>query len=656
RSGLQDYVTEHYHRKVELGELRFNPFTLALEAHDFMLPDADAQPLLSFRKLLVNLDIATLWRLGPSFQEIALDEPYARVVIRADGALNLVDLAKPLNTGPPKPVDANAKPMRLFIDKFTVRAGRSEFEDRTRTQPFRAELKPITFDLRDFSTTEQTGNTYALEGASEAGERFKWNGAIRLNPLSSQGQFALTDVQVHTLWSYLSDSVSFETTSGMLGLNGDYDFSAAGSAVALKVNVHDLAVTNLGVKPKGAAANSVELGRIDVHDTRLDVDRHTVTVGKVQLTGGEIRAWLDEHGRLNLLDLAGQPPAAATTASAGPASNAAPAASTASVVPPPSVASSPPAAPAAAPVAPNDVRSPTSPWVASAADISVSGLNLSAEDRQVSPAVAMALKDFTAEIKGFTTAPGSSLDVTASAGINASGKLNVTAKASPDSGAADANIELAQLDLTVFQPYLARQTQLTLKRGLLGTKLHVQRAADGALIVEGDTEVTRLDTEDNENRRDFIKWEGLKVQKLRYQSAPASLQIGSVLAQAPYARVIIAKDRTVNVSDVMQPPGATPPVPAVVEPAAATKVADKKAAKKSTRSSSREKAARKSAGATASAPVPETKPAGDAAMPVSIGTVRIVNGSANFSDLWIQPNFAIGIQSLNGSIVGLSSN
>jgi hypothetical protein len=43
-------------------------------------------------------------------------------------------------------------------------------------------------------------------------------------------------------------------------------------------------------------------------------------------------------------------------------------------------------------------------------------------------------------------------------------------------------------------------------------------------------------------------------------------------------------------------------------------------------------------------------------MPVSIGRVQILDGSANYADFWIQPNFAVGIQSLNGGINGLSSD
>jgi hypothetical protein len=41
---------------------------------------------------------------------------------------------------------------------------------------------------------------------------------------------------------------------------------------------------------------------------------------------------------------------------------------------------------------------------------------------------------------------------------------------------------------------------------------------------------------------------------------------------------------------------------------------------------------------------------------MSIGTVRVIDGSVNYADFWIQPNFAVGIQALNGTIDGLSSD
>ncbi len=67
RSQLQSFLTEHYGRQAAIGEIRFNPYTFALDVREFSLPEADGQPLLGFGRLFVDLDIATLWRRAPSF-------------------------------------------------------------------------------------------------------------------------------------------------------------------------------------------------------------------------------------------------------------------------------------------------------------------------------------------------------------------------------------------------------------------------------------------------------------------------------------------------------------------------------------------------------------------------------------------------------------
>jgi hypothetical protein len=41
---------------------------------------------------------------------------------------------------------------------------------------------------------------------------------------------------------------------------------------------------------------------------------------------------------------------------------------------------------------------------------------------------------------------------------------------------------------------------------------------------------------------------------------------------------------------------------------------------------------------------------------MTIGTVTLINGTANYADLWIKPSFAISILSLHGAITGLSSD
>jgi hypothetical protein len=638
RKSAVNFVRTHYGRTLSIGEIHFNPFTLTLDIRRVALPDADGQRLLSFEHLRVTLQLASIWRLGPSFGDILLEQPYVRAVMRRGGELNLADLGKGFPRPPPEAQkEAQKKPSqppRVYIRRLAVLAGTAVFEDHTRATPFRAEFKPIVFELRDFSTRSATGDGYALEAASPEGERLMWNGTVRLAPLASRGVFQIADLKARTVWNYLRDSLPFEIAAGTIALKGDYELGGAPGPMTLAVDVHNTTVTGLGVRPKGGTESYIDVARIAVEETRCDLTKHSVNVAKVALSGGDIKVWLDEARKLNLLELIGPAPAA------GEGSGAA-------------------AVPEAQPAKASGSATRATAWTLSAPDVSAEGFKVAAEDRGVSPAAELTLTPLNVHVKGFNTAPDNTLDVTVDSGLSPSGKIEGRAKLTPKSATVNAQLEAHDLPLTLLQPYLTHYTSMTLLKGTLGAKLDITRGADGAMAIGGTTAVHELRTVDNALKLDFIKWRDLRVTDIRYRSAPLSVRVGTMTALEPYVRMVIAPDRTINIKEVLTPsgaaggkrspgpaapasdqpatPGDQPAAPAAAAPAATTRAASKRK--------------RKTAEQTAAAPAGPLTP-----FPMSIGTVTVVNGSANYSDLWIKPSFAIGIQSLGGKITGLSSD
>ena len=707
RSGVTDFVSSHYKRQVALGDIRFNPYTFTLDIADFALPDSDGKPMLGFGRLHVDLEVVSLFRLGPSFREIVLERPLVRAVVRPNGALNLADLGQGFAASPKPAAPPNQKPsepMRLFIDHFAVLAGGATFEDLSHSTPFHAEFKPIAFELRNFSTRAKPGTTdgneYTLTAASPEGERLEWNGSFLLEPLSAHGTFAVTDLHAGTIWSYLQDPLPMEILSGTIAVKGEYNFDNAGEAPTIKVNVHNTTVSDLRIRPRQGTTDYVVLGKLEVNETQVDVGKRAVEIGKVSLTGGEVNAWVSAQGKLNLLELVG--PAGASDASGGPATGAAVS-----------------AAPASA---------PNSGWTVSVPDISVNGFKVSAEDRQVTPALALTFSPIDIHVAGYNTTPAARLDITAKTTINGSSTLSATAQLSPGGGGdTTAHIDLAKLDLEMFQPFIAQRTAMTLQSGKLTTQLDIKKTADGVVAAKGDVDVAGLRSVD-ELQQSFIKWKDLHVAGIQYNSQPASLQIATVTAQGAYARIIIAPDRTVNVVQVLAGPSKGTPGIATQLGAANAKAggvsvagvtggppgqaaalhADVKAAKKDAKEEAKAGVANATAPGAATAPqsaapgagapgstaptaaapqaaAPETGATAAAksgkhhghksnsnasgsgaavastqpsapAMPMSIGTIRIIDSSVNYADFWIQPNFAVGIQMLNGTIEGLSSD
>jgi hypothetical protein len=618
RKYAEEFVQTHYHRTLSLGDIHFNPFTLNLDVSKLALPDADGQTMLGFERLHIDLQFRSLWRLGPSFREIVLEQPFVRAVLRPGGELNLADLGKGFPPSPPPPPKP-APPMRLFIQRLAVIDGSSVFEDHTHGAPFRADFKPIAFELRDFSTRAATANGYGLDAASPEGERLRWSGTVHLAPLSSHGEFEIADLKARTIWSYLRASLPCEIDGGVIGVKGEYQLASTPSQLALGVKVHSTVIDGLGIKPRGGAEDYVKLAHLAVDETDVDLNRHAVHVAKVQLSGGDIKAWLSEANgqrQINLMELT-QPPASSAAAPVA-AATAAPAATR---------SPAPPAA--AAPV-----------WSVEVPDIALENFKVAAEDRSVKPSATLLLSPLNVHVSGFNLTPEDTLDVTLDSGVNGSGKVAAKARLTPKSGAVAAQVESANLPLTALQPYLAQYTSMTLLKGTLGSKLDIERKADGTLAVKGATQVQDLRTVDNALKQDFVKWKDLRVADIRYSSQPASLRIGSITALAPYIRLIIAPDRSINISKVLAPAGAqkSAPMPAAAGGAVVAP-------------------ARKTTAKRRAGPAPAATPAAPVTpFPVAIGTVRLIDGSANYADFWIKPSFAVGIQALGGTISGLSSD
>ena len=119
RSQIERFVVEKLQRRVSLGEVRFNPFTLEANIADLRLTEADGAPLLSFRRLRVNAEIASLWRRGLVLKELELEGPDVEVIVAPDGTVSLARLAPAAPQDKPK---ADDRPLRVHIGRLEVRA------------------------------------------------------------------------------------------------------------------------------------------------------------------------------------------------------------------------------------------------------------------------------------------------------------------------------------------------------------------------------------------------------------------------------------------------------------------------------------------------------------------------------------------------------
>ena len=184
----------------------------------------DGKPMLAPQRLYVNLQLASVWNRGATFKDIQLEHPAVHAQLRTDGSLNLADLAKPFANEPPSPPSA---PARVFLARLAVTGGEFTFLDLGHPTTLHAELRPVNFELRDFNTVGNGRDGYTLAAATPAGEQFNWSGTLAVAPVASKGQFNIKALRVTTLTGMAGPAVPMTVSSGLISLDGGYDFSAA---------------------------------------------------------------------------------------------------------------------------------------------------------------------------------------------------------------------------------------------------------------------------------------------------------------------------------------------------------------------------------------------------------------------------------------------
>ena len=601
---LQDTVRTDYGRELAIGEIRFNPFSLALEIDALALPDADGGPLLSFDRLRIDLELDSLWHRALSFREISVDGLSVNAVVRPGGALNLADLQ---TDAPPETAD---EPLpRVMVAALRVGKSRIRFTDLDRPEAFVANIEPLEFELTDFTTFRDSADRHRFEARVFDGGRIAWQGTLDASPLATAGEFTLTDLPLPQIAAWLGEALPLDIARGSLAVRGRYQYAEAADGPQVELADTEVTVSGVALRARGREADYVVLEKLVASGGKLSLARRQLEFSAVAIDGGTISAWLSADGELNLPGLLGEAREAVDRPSATD----------------PQPQPQPQPEPQQAQAADWEVRLPA---------IAAKDLDVTIEDRSLQPVPVLRLKPLGFSVNNYTTRPGAVVDLVVDTAVNEQGQLHAAAVLELDSLAAKADIELAGFDLTVLQPYVAKASSMTLVSGGLGLKgkLDYVPAEPAAKIdFKADVTVSGLRTIDNALEEDFIKWDRLQLDGLRYRSVPESLRIRTVTAQSPYVRLIIAPDGTTNVSAILTGPGAT------ATPASGPTLGGQTPAGVVSNPSAE--------------PQPQPEP-----FPMQIGTVRIDNGATNFADFTTRPNFATGIGKLKGTISGLSSD
>ena len=568
--------------------------------------------------------------------------------------MNLADLA------PKEPAPKEQTPSELpslWLKSFAVSDGAIAYSDLARSRPLQRHFAPVTFSLKDFRTTPEGGG-FQLAATSESGEGFDWKGRFEVAPkVASRGDVAIRGLKARNIGEFIGDALPFELDTGVIDLGGHYDL-AMGDGLEATIRLPKISVTGLGLRARGSDANWVEVPSVVVSDTAVALPSRKVSIAGITVSDMKVDAWMAPDGAVNLTQLFA--PAAATPAPAAvdaPVADAPAAGGVARDAAAANAAASP-APPAAKPGVPS---SATPDWSVAVASTQVAHAAIEFEDRRSEPVKHFTVSPLDVTLRGASTDLAKPVAVTVGAVIDDVAPFKAEGTVTPEPLAADLAIALTGARMQILQPYVLPVADLTIKDGKLTVegkvRLDPPEAPGPDLRFDGDVTIDGFASIDNTLKQDFVNFRRLEIKKVSYAMGPDSVAVDQVLVQQPFARVIISPERVINISAVMDPKGTAAALEARRASAAADASLTRAQRKKRDRQreAAEEQAAkvRKAAGAKSA---PALAPLPRETMPVRIRQLRIEQGTMDFADNSVQPNFAARVEHLAGTMTGLSSD
>ncbi len=557
-------VRESLGRRLELGRVAFNPWTLQLTIEGLALAAAreGAPAQLEVRTIRADAAFTSIFRLAPVIDALEIDAPMLRVARLGDGSYDFDDVLDRLAAAPAK---AGDEPARFAVHNIVVRGGGADFAD----APVQATHKVRELELGvPFLSSLPSQREVKVEprlAFTLDGSRF--DSAAEATPYAERGageaKIRLARFDVAPWLGYLPKSLPVRLQSALLSADLSLAFEqrpALSLRVRGSVDVSDLKVADAQAK------DLLQVGSIKVLIEDLRPLESIVRLARVDIEAPHLLAVRNAAGKVNLMLAAEAPsgrpvavarvplPTTAASAAAAPASGTSQAAAAAA-----SGAASTPAA------------APASRWKATLAALSVKAGQLDWRDATTAPEAALALTDFSFEAQAIGWPLDAPVVFKGQGVLGAAREQGKLAFAGQGNAAgATVKVELDALPLALARPYL-RGLLTPEVAGALSTDLSlVWKPGEGAPQLQVDARrIALAGLLLGEAKSPELAAESIELLDAKVDTATRSASLGKLTLVAPRARAERARDGRWNFASWQRASAAASAV-AVAAPVAAS--------------------------------------------------------------------------------------
>jgi uncharacterized protein involved in outer membrane biogenesis len=299
RGKLASALSEKLHRQVSIEQIRINPYAMTATIRGFLMKERQGSATeVSFDEIHVNLELESLFRLGPVLKEIRLVKPYINLVRSENGAYNFTDIIDEFMAGPSGPTP------RFSLNNIQIIDGKIDFDDRPKkTKHTISAIRigvPFVSSLPSFVDIKVQPEFYALVDNAP----LKIGGEAKPFKDTRESNFHLNldNVQLPKYLEYSPVKLNFTMPSGQLNAQLTASFQTAKNkpaalAISGKLGLKDLVLEQEGNTPL------VKFPSFDVVVDKYEVFANRAALKMVKATGTELQLTRNRNGDLNLASL-----------------------------------------------------------------------------------------------------------------------------------------------------------------------------------------------------------------------------------------------------------------------------------------------------------------------------------------------------------------
>ena len=205
--------------------------------------------------------------------------------------------------------------------------------------------------------------------------------------------------------------------------------------------------------------------------------------------------------------------------------------------------------------------------------------------------------------------------------VREGGRIKTNGTVDPSGPTVESEVEVANLGLTAFQPYVSQAATVDIQSGTFSTRgkmRHGMKTAEAQTIYQGGFKLDNLRVTEKGGNEPLVGWKSVQTDRLAVQLKPNRLDIGDLKVLNLIGKFIIDKDQSINLTKVIKS-GST--------------------------------------AKTAEAAYAKASPAaGKDAFPYRVDRILLSKGEVEFADLSLFTPFGTRIQQLNGVVAGFTSD